>query len=466
MTYPLLTEYIDSILMAEENFATLTDLRPVLDDMGKPVMSSGNFSVVFKMKNIKNDKLYAIKCFTKEQEGREDAYRLISDEMMTCNRNSYMISLSYLHNELYVESRVSPYTEFPIVKMEWVDGLTLDMYIKKHKNDDVILSQLVYNFSQLAFWLANQPFAHGDLKPDNIIVKENTDIVLVDYDGMFVNGMQGQYAREIGSPDFQHPERVMTVYTERIDDFSLISILLSLKVASLDYEFYEKYSSSDRLLFSKSDYINPSDSDVLKELPTLFSDKEFCRLFGIFMLVLSTNDLSCIDSKKILCLESKQNVNDWLHYYHGVELVKDKDYAHALKVFESIQNDDSKFKLNALGYCYANGYGVVQDSAKAAIMFLKSAKQGFWPAMTNIGHCYYHGIGIDESKEQSNFWINKCNHLGVGPGQWFIDSVCSFYGAVDSGLMTENDVKEIEAEEWEKYKNITMRKFFLGIKGL
>ena len=42
---------------------------------------------------------------------------------------------------------------------------------------------LAYRFSQLAQWLIPQPFAHGDLKPDNILVREDGTLVLVDYDG-------------------------------------------------------------------------------------------------------------------------------------------------------------------------------------------------------------------------------------------------------------------------------------------
>ncbi len=66
MNYPLISEYVDTIRSAEDNFDKLSDLRPVLDGNGNPVMSSGNFAVVFKMQNINTGKLYAVKCFTKE----------------------------------------------------------------------------------------------------------------------------------------------------------------------------------------------------------------------------------------------------------------------------------------------------------------------------------------------------------------------------------------------------------------
>ena len=49
MNYPLISEYVESIKLAEDNFDELSYLRPVLDVDGQPVMSSGNFVVVFKM---------------------------------------------------------------------------------------------------------------------------------------------------------------------------------------------------------------------------------------------------------------------------------------------------------------------------------------------------------------------------------------------------------------------------------
>ena len=210
--YPLVSEYIEAIKAAEDNFNELTNLRPVLDDEGQPIMSSGNFAVIFKMKDEQTGKFYAVKCFTKEQEGRSESYKLIADELEYVSSN-YLTPIKYYEDELFVDTDNSDEDEFPILLMDWVDGMTLDKYIRKVINDKKALNQLVTNFKNLAIWLLNQPFAHGDLKPDNILVKKDGSLVLVDYDGMFVPAMQGQKAREIGSPDFRNPSR-----TE--DDFS------------------------------------------------------------------------------------------------------------------------------------------------------------------------------------------------------------------------------------------------------
>ena len=81
MNFPLISEYIDAIRLAEDNFNKLSNLRPVLDNNGNPIMSSGNFAVVFKMKDVNDGRYYAVKCFLKEQEGRNERYQEIADEL-------------------------------------------------------------------------------------------------------------------------------------------------------------------------------------------------------------------------------------------------------------------------------------------------------------------------------------------------------------------------------------------------
>ena len=39
MNYPLISEYIEAIRSAGDNFDKLSNLRPVLDDNDKPIMS-------------------------------------------------------------------------------------------------------------------------------------------------------------------------------------------------------------------------------------------------------------------------------------------------------------------------------------------------------------------------------------------------------------------------------------------
>ena len=291
MNYPSINEYKEAILFAEDNFEQLKHLRPVLDEEGNPVMTGGNFAEVFKMKDEQTGKIYAVKCFLREQEGRAEAYRMIAEELEYVS-STFLTPIKYLDKELFVDTNAGDDTEFPVLLMDWVEGDTLDKYIRKHLDDQYELSLLAYQFSRLAMWLMPQPFAHGDLKPDNILVKSDGTLVLVDYDGMYVPAMKGQKARELGSPDFRHPSRTETDFDEHIDDFSLASILLSLKALSLQSSLLEEYGAQDRLLFSEKDYHNLSESKVMDALKPFMQDAELASLYSLFILAASQNNLS------------------------------------------------------------------------------------------------------------------------------------------------------------------------------
>ena len=280
MNYPLISEYIEAIKAAEDNFEKLTNLRAVLGDDGQPVMTSGNFAVVFKMKDEETGKLYALKCFTKEQQGREEAYHQIAEELKDVD-SPYLVSLRYLEKELFVDTEQTDETEFPVLLMDWVEGKTLDKYLRENLDDKYTLEMLAYRFSQLAQWLIPQPFAHGDLKPDNILVREDGSLVLVDYDGMYVPSMKGQKARELGSPDFRHPLRTENDFDEHIDDFPLVSILLSLKAISIEPHILLNYGESYRLLFSYMDYYDISQCKLF-EIFDKFEDSELGNLVWLF----------------------------------------------------------------------------------------------------------------------------------------------------------------------------------------
>ena len=283
MNYPLISEYIEAIKAAEDNLNQLSYLRPVMNDDGQPVMSSGNFAVVFKMKDEQTGKLHALKCFLKKQEGRAEAYKEIAKELENVS-STFLTPIKYYENELFVDSNATEDIEFPVLLMDWVEGVPLDKYVRDNIDDAYELELLTWNFKLMATWLLEQPFAHGDLKPDNIIVRDDGTMVLVDYDGMYVPAMEGQCARELGSPDFRHPQRTEQDFDKRIDDFPIVSIALSLKAIALEPELLERYGAKDRLLFSEADYRDLGNCSFVKEhFPS--QSPELDMLYALFLLV-------------------------------------------------------------------------------------------------------------------------------------------------------------------------------------
>ena len=290
MQYPLISEYVKAIQDAGDNLEELAHLTPVLDDHGEPYRSSGAFAVVFKMQDKSSGKYYALKCFTEEQQGRAEAYRQIADELDLLD-SPYITSVKYMEKELFVDSQCEE-DEFPVLLMDWVDGETMEAYIAANYHNQSAMSMLCYRFGKMAAWLHTQSFAHGDIKPDNIIVRPDGSLTLVDYDGMFVPSMKGSKSPTIGTKDFSHPLRTMDDFDETIDDFSLASIALSLKAISMNSTLLDTYGASDRFLFSENDYRNPSNSKVISALQELMCDKDFYTLYSLFMLALARKELS------------------------------------------------------------------------------------------------------------------------------------------------------------------------------
>ncbi len=290
MQYPLISEYLAAIQDAHDNLDKLNHLVPVLDKHGEPYRSSGAFAVVFKMKDEQTGKCYALKCFTEEQEGRAEAYRQIAEELEFVD-SPYITSVKYLEKELFVDSNCED-DEFPVLLMDWIEGETMETYIAENHTDSYEMSMLCYRFCKMAVWLRSQSFAHGDIKPDNIIVRPDGTLTLVDYDGMFVPAMKGQKSPTIGTKDFSHPLRTIDDFDETIDDFSLASIALSLKAISLDSSLLQSYGASDRLLFSATDYLDLSKSKIFAALQGLLADMEARTLLSMFLLASAQKDLS------------------------------------------------------------------------------------------------------------------------------------------------------------------------------
>ena len=335
MQYPLISEYVKAIQDAADNLDKLAYLTPVLDDHGEPYRSSGAFAVVFKMQDKSTGKYYALKCFTEEQQGRAEAYRQIADELDLLD-SPYITSVKYMEKELFVDSQCEE-DEFPVLLMDWVEGETMEAYIAANYRNQSAMSMLSYRFGKMAAWLRTQSFSHGDIKPDNIIVRPDGSLTLVDYDGMFVPSMKGSQSPTIGTRDFSHPLRTVDDFDETIDDFSLASIALSLKAISMNSTLLDTYGASDRLLFSENDYRNPSNSKVISALQELMCDKDFCTLYSLFMLALARKELSAcsfrlfIGEKPILLqtveeLATKVTCEDWKEAFSdewGVKYSKD-----------------------------------------------------------------------------------------------------------------------------------------------
>ena len=387
MQYPLISEYVRAIQDASNNLDELAHLVPVLDDHGEPYRSSGAFAVVFKMKDEQTGKCYALKCFTEEQEGRAEAYRQIADELEFVD-SSYITFVKYLDKEIFVDSSCEE-DEFPVLLMDWIDGETMENYIAENYQDNYAMAMLCYRFCKMAAWLRSQPFAHGDIKPDNIMVRPDGNLTLVDYDGMFVPAMKGQKSPTIGTKDFSHHLRTIVDFDETIDDFALASIALSLKAISLKPSLRDEYGAADRLLFSAADYRDLSKSNVLSALQELMNDSEVTTLLAMFLLANAKKNLAfCsfglfVEKKpahKVEVLSTKKTEEDLINSFtdeYGVKYSRDRK--RLLKANSGLRG----------GYLVKNGTQVICNNA---FLFCESLSSIAIPdSVTSIGGSAFYG---------------------------------------------------------------------------
>jgi len=242
--YPTTLQYLESLTNPEGLFRCLEGVKIIAGGDGEALYSSGNFGTVFKVSTPLGNK--ALKCFTRIQHGRPAAYQQISHDIGS-HLSQYIIDYRLLDNELFVFNDEDSGKYYPILVMDWVEGETLTREIKKAARaaDKHKLTELSEAFDRMALWLLAQPFAHGDIKPDNIMVRPDGSLVLIDYDGIFLPGMLGEQSRENGTPSFQHPLREGNMFDKHIDDYSIAFISVILRALGADPSLWIRHNDGE-----------------------------------------------------------------------------------------------------------------------------------------------------------------------------------------------------------------------------
>ena len=200
-------------------------------------------------------------------------------------------------------------------------------------------------------------------------------LTLVDYDGMYVPAMQGQKARELGSPDFRHPLRTENDFNEHIDDFPVISILLSLRLIAADPSLLDSYGVSDRLLFAESDYRDLSSCALLKNVfPS--HDVDINTLVSLFTIADMHKSLSHVSFRLLTVKKPQKPEKIEIEEEELSTKVTKEDLANAaVDEFGAKYSNDGKRLLKVPSdikeYKIKDGTKVICDSAFSGCKFLQ-----------------------------------------------------------------------------------------------
>jgi TPR repeat protein len=80
------------------------------------------------------------------------------------------------------------------------------------------------------------------------------------------------------------------------------------------------------------------------------------------------------------------------------------DYVEAVKWDRKAAEQNLADAQCALGWCYANGHGVVKDEVEAVKWYRKAAEQNLAEAQKNLGCCYGLGQGVAKDDVEGYKW--------------------------------------------------------------
>ncbi len=261
MPWPSITDFTDAIATPKLCFSgsDLEEGRPVFHPRnGRPMVWSGNFASVYPV--VSRQGKHAVRCFTRAVKDQQERYNQMS-EYLKRERPPGFVEFEYRSHGIRVRGQW-----YPIVKMEWVDGDSLNVRVRESLSDPPAMRVLADRWRETAKELQGRDIAHNDLQHGNIMVRNDGFIRLVDYDGIFLPQYRGQASPEIGHQNFQHPGRTDKDYDGYVDNFPALVIYVSLLALAADPGLWNEFNNEDNLIFKKSDYQNPRNSNCFQAL--------------------------------------------------------------------------------------------------------------------------------------------------------------------------------------------------------
>ena len=255
------------------------------DARGRLIAYAGGFSVVFPYE-LPDGTKWAFRCWHSDISNTQKRYEIISEAIYRANLD-FLCEFNYIEKGINVDGNI-----YPTTRMRWVEGITIKDYICKYRQSKDKLKVLAENFLLMTHALHEQLLAHGDLQHGNILVGDDHQLYLVDYDSFYCPKLKGEEDTVTGLPDYQHPSRKSNKsVSEKLDYFSELIIYLSIMAIAEAPFLVDKYKveDADRLLFSKEDFDDITKSQIYKDIQSL--GKQFQELLDVLEEYLKCNSI-------------------------------------------------------------------------------------------------------------------------------------------------------------------------------
>lgn len=262
MMFPSATSYMEALQDPASCFndPELATGAPVLTPLGLPRAMSGNVATVFRV-DCPTGRSHAVRCFIRSFEDEETRYTAIAAHLDRL-APSWRVPFELQRDGIIVDGR-----RWPILKMEWSSGESLTSYLERNLWDSAAIAYLALRFATLAEEIRGAGLAHGDLQHGNILVTPGGGLRLIDYDGMYVPGLENLKSNERGHRNYQHPGRTQEDFGPHLDHFPSWVIYTSLVAVATDPILWGRLDGGDEcLLFRHEDLASPDSSPAFAAL--------------------------------------------------------------------------------------------------------------------------------------------------------------------------------------------------------
>lgn len=262
-----LRQYLSTVDDSRGLTRTLGELDPLRDAAGRPLYTAGNSAIVFRIRHAGH--ICALRCYRRPMRRLREIYG---------NR--------LLEKELYLFTSTNTGAWVDVVLTDWVEGITLREAIAEatQSADTARLSALASAFDHLAAELLADDWAHGDLKPENLIVDADGALHLIDFDAQYLPAFAGETSPELGTAAYQHPTRTAATFSDALDDFPIALISTALHALTQKPALWTQYAQADGLLFTPC---RITTDHTLNEILTLFEREGLALRYRIAGLLRS-----------------------------------------------------------------------------------------------------------------------------------------------------------------------------------
>ena len=220
----------------------------------------------------------ALRCYTREDASTPERYALLSEFVKDNGLSEHVGGVTWYQQAVRVKG-----ARWPVLKMAWIEGRQLNEYAAflAGSGNNAALRTLAERWLELVNVMQAARFAHGDLQHGNILVDQQQQLRLVDFDSVWIPQLQGQEPpTESGHTSYQSRSGAgASRWGPYMDTFSGLVIYLALTALAKDPGMWAEFDNGDNLLFERDDFGPPYETGIWNRLAGL-SDPEIDRIAG------------------------------------------------------------------------------------------------------------------------------------------------------------------------------------------